>query len=221
MIHTSITLLLTAYTPRMQHTRIDGYSTGYGTRSRFTNRPTSGRFRINKITLPTYIEAMKPQKRFGSLLISNGPGVTPWTIMAASNSAATGVPGTPRASIGTNAPDVAALLADSGPATPATAPLPNSSGCFDTLRSTAYETNVEITWAEPGMMPIKNPSTVPRQMGMFDSRHSWRDGSSSRRRGLITSGGFFMPAVNRISASPKSPTATGTTPMPSPSSATP
>ena len=39
--------------------------------------------------------------------------------------------------MGTKAPDVAALLADSGPATPATAPWPNSSGCFDSLRSIA------------------------------------------------------------------------------------
>jgi hypothetical protein len=45
--------------------------------------------------------------------------------------------GTPSASSGTSAPDAAALLADSGPATPATAPLPNSSGCFDKRRSTA------------------------------------------------------------------------------------
>ena len=94
----------------------------------FTKRPTSGRLRINKITLPTYIEAMKPQKSRGSCWISSGPGVTPCTIMAASSSAATGTPGTPSASIGTKAPEVAALFADSGPATPATAPLPNSSG---------------------------------------------------------------------------------------------
>src|SRR5713101_9780126 len=164
MIQTSTTLRLTAYTPRIEQTSTIGYSTGYGTRSRFTKRPTRGRLRINRITLPTYIEAMKPQKSRGSCWISSGPGVTPCTIMAASSSAATGTPGTPRASIGTNAPEVAALLADSGPATPATAPRPNSSGCLETFRSTAYETNVEITCAEPGMMPIKNPSTVPRQI---------------------------------------------------------
>src|SRR6185437_3527794 len=62
-----------------------GYITGYGTRSRFTKRPTSGRLRISKITLPTYIEAMKPQKRRGSCWIRSGPGVTPCTIMAASS----------------------------------------------------------------------------------------------------------------------------------------
>src|SRR5215471_8231844 len=158
------------------------------------------------MTLPTYMEAMNPQKSLGEFWMSSGPGVTPWIIMAASRSAAIGTPGTPRASMGTKAPEVAALFADSGPATPATAPRPNSSGCLDTLRSMAYETNVEITCADPGMMPIRNPMMVPRQIGMLDSRHSWRDGRRSESFGRITSGGFFMPAVSRISASPNSPT---------------
>ena len=48
-----------------------------------------------------------------------------------------GPEGTPSASIGTIAPEVAALLADSGPATPATAPWPNCSGCRETRFSTA------------------------------------------------------------------------------------
>jgi hypothetical protein len=48
-----------------------------------------------------------------------------------------GPDGTPRASIGTIAPDVAELLADSGPARPATAPWPNCSGRFDSRFSTA------------------------------------------------------------------------------------
>ncbi len=71
------------------------------------------------------------------------------------------------------------------------------------------------------MMPIRKPIPVPRQIGMCASRHSWRDGRRSRSRGRITAGGFSCPAVSRISASPKSPTATGTTPMPSASSVTP
>ncbi len=49
---------------------------------------------------------------------------------AAISTAVTGPVGSPSASMGTNAPVEAALLADSGPATPATAPLPNSSGMF-------------------------------------------------------------------------------------------
>ena len=89
----------------------------------FTNRPTSGRFRISSTTLPTYIEAMKPQKSAGCCWISSGPGDTPCTIIAASITAGIGPDGTPSASIGTIAPEVAALFADSGPATPATAPV--------------------------------------------------------------------------------------------------
>ncbi len=71
------------------------------------------------------------------------------------------------------------------------------------------------------MIPMRKPSAVPRQIGPFASRHSWRDGKRSRRRGRITSGGAAIPAVTRISESPNSPTATGTTPIPSPSSVTP
>ena len=76
---------------------------------------------------------MKPQNSSGCCWISSGPGATPCTIIAASITAGTGPDGTPSASIGTKAPEVAALFADSGPATPATAPLPNSSGCFESL----------------------------------------------------------------------------------------
>ena len=45
-------------------------------------------------------------------------------------------PGMPSVSIGTIAAVAAALLADSGPATPSIAPRPNSSGCFETFFST-------------------------------------------------------------------------------------
>ena len=41
--------------------------------------------------------------------------------------------------------------------------------------------------AEPGMMPIRNPSTEPRAIGIADWRHSSRVGSSSRSFGLVTS----------------------------------
>ena len=58
-------------------------------------------------------------------------------MIAASMTAGIGPDGTPSASIGTIAPDVAELLADSGPATPATAPWPNCSGCRDQRFSTA------------------------------------------------------------------------------------
>ena len=68
---------------------------------------------------------------------------------------------------------------------------------------------------------MRKPTTVPRAIGADDCRHSVREGSSSLRRGLMTAGGAGWPAVARISATPNSPTATGTTPRPSPSSTTP
>ena len=83
------------------------------------------------------MDAMKPQKSSGCCLIRSGPGETPCTIIAASMTAGIGPEGTPSASIGTKAPEVAELFADSGPATPATAPRPNSSGWADRRRSTA------------------------------------------------------------------------------------
>ena len=46
-------------------------------------------------------------------------------------------PGTPKVSSGMNEEVEAALFADSGAATPSIAPLPNSSGCLETLFSTA------------------------------------------------------------------------------------
>src|SRR3989338_1842462 len=212
MIHTSTTLPFTAYTPRTQNTRMDGYRIGYGTRSRFTKRPTSGRLRISRTTLPTYMEAMKLQNSSGWFLMSSGPGETPWTIIAASMTAGMGPEGTPSASIGTNAPDVAALFADSGPATPATAPWPNSSGRFESFRSRAYDTKLEMMWAEPGMIPITNPSTVPRPIGPALSFHSRRDGSSSPSFGLMTSGGRPRPPGAPGSGPPQRPAPAGAAP---------
>ena len=75
--------------------------------------------------------------------------------------------------------------------------------------------------AEPGTIPMRKPRIVPRPIGAAESRHSCFDGSSSRSFGFITAGGVSCPAVARISATPKRPTATGTTPMPSPSSTIP
>src|SRR5262247_1781095 len=96
-----------------------------------------------------------------------------------------GPDGTPNASMGTKAPEVAELLADSGPATPSIAPCPKRSGYLESRRSTAYETKDAMMCAEPGMMPIKKPRTVPRPMGQSEARHSSRDGKSSFNRGFL------------------------------------
>ena len=84
------------------------------------------------------MEAMKPQKSSGSLLDQQRARRHAVDHHGREHDRRrSGPPGTPSASIGTKAPEVAALFADSGPATPATAPWPNSSGCFESFRSTA------------------------------------------------------------------------------------
>src|SRR6202030_4130249 len=95
---------------------------------------------------------------------------------AAINTAVIGPVGRPSASMGTKAPVEAALLADSGPATPANAPLPNSSGCLERRRSTAYDKKLEMIWAEPGVRPMRKPRMDPRAIGIADCRHSRRLG---------------------------------------------
>ena len=70
------------------------------------------------------------------------------------------------------------------------------------------------------MMPIRKPSTEPRAIGIDRLRATPAgSGSSSRSFGAITFAGHAgWLGVARISPSPNRPTATGTMPMPSPSS---
>ena len=86
--------------------------------------------------LPMYMLATTAQKSCGCSLISSGPGVTPWISRAPRRMAVTGPNGMPSANRGMKADCVAELLAVSGPATPSIAPLPNSSGCFESRFST-------------------------------------------------------------------------------------
>jgi hypothetical protein len=65
-----------------------------------------------------------------------GPGVIPWMMKAPASRAMIEFEGRPRVSSGMNDVWAAALLADSGPATPSIAPFPNSSGCFEARFST-------------------------------------------------------------------------------------
>ena len=67
-------------------------------------------------------------------------------------------------------------------------------------------------------MPTRNPRPDPRRIGAIDSRHSCRVGISSEKRGEAIFSGTPFTTVDRISPSPNRPTATGTMPMPSPSS---
>ena len=84
------------------------------------------------------------------------------TIMPATISAITALVGMPRVSIGTNDACAPALLADSGPATPSTAPWPNSSGRLEIFFSTAYDANADNTAPPPGSTPKNEPIAVPR-----------------------------------------------------------
>ena len=115
---------------------MSGNRTWYGTRRNCTHRPISGRLRISSMTLPTYMLAMTPQKTSGCCVISIGPGCTSWMTSAPSRSAVTALLGMPSDSIGIIAPATAELFADSGPATPSIAPLPNLEGLARGCRST-------------------------------------------------------------------------------------
>ena len=75
-----------------------------------------------------------------------------------------------------------------------------------------------MIWAEPGVSPTRKPRREPRAIGMTDSRHSCRLGRSWRSFGAMTLRIMFAAGVDRISPRPNRPTATGTMPMPSPSS---
>src|SRR4029453_8797739 len=82
--------------------------------------------------------------------------------------AAVAVVGSPRVSSGTSVPVADALLAASGPATPSIAPLPNSSECFESFFSIAYDRNVGISAPPAGIVPNGNPSAVPRSQGFHE-----------------------------------------------------
>ena len=73
-------------------------------------------------------------------------------------------PGTPSASIGMSAPTEAALFADSGAATPSTAPLPKSSGCLDSCFCVLYAMMLAMVPPAPGRTPVIKPSGELRKM---------------------------------------------------------
>ena len=85
-----------------QKIRIIGNSRRYGTRSRRTHRPTSGRLMMSSIRLPIHIEAIMPQNSSGCLVMTCGPGTMPWMVMAPTISAITAFGGMPSVSSGMN-----------------------------------------------------------------------------------------------------------------------
>src|SRR4029450_8376163 len=82
--------------------------------------------------------------------------------------AAVAVVGNPSVSSGTSVPVADALFAASGPATPSIAPLPNSSGGFDSFFPIAYDRKVGISAPPAGIVPNGNPSAVPRSQGFHE-----------------------------------------------------
>src|SRR5690606_13272673 len=103
--------------------------------SRRTQRPTSGRFRTTSNRLPIHMEAIRPQKRSGRSEMTAVPGAMPWIIIAPIRSAMIGFDGRPKVSSGMKLVCAPALLAASGAATPAGAPLPKVSGLLESFFS--------------------------------------------------------------------------------------
>jgi hypothetical protein len=137
MIKISEVLLFKVYTPIRQKRKIKGARRTYGILSTCTQRPIIGRFKSISMPFPIYMLAMNPQKISGCSEMRKGPGVIPWIISAARSIAVTTPVGIPKESMGIKALEVAALLADSGPATPSITPVPKSSGCRETFFSIA------------------------------------------------------------------------------------
>ncbi len=102
-----------------------------------TQMPIRGTLRTSSMIFPIYMLPNTPQKRSGWSLIRRGPGLISWMRRAPSRMAMTTFAGIPRVKRGMKAPWLAELLADSGPATPSMAPVPNFSGCLETFFSTA------------------------------------------------------------------------------------
>jgi hypothetical protein len=74
--------------------------------------------------------AIIPQNKSGRCVMTCGPGVMPWIVMAPTINAMTALEGMPSVSSGMNDVCAPALLADSGAATPSMAPLPKRDGSF-------------------------------------------------------------------------------------------
>ena len=87
--------------------------------------------------MPTHIDAISPQNSEGFDVITCGPGWMLWMVIAPTISAITAFSGMPSVSSGMNDVCAPALFADSGPATPSIAPLPNRLGSFATFFSSA------------------------------------------------------------------------------------
>src|SRR4030095_5670256 len=139
-----------------------GYSIRYGTVSSRTQMLIIGRLSTTSIRLPIHIDAMRPQNRPGFDVITCGPGWMLWIVIAPTIIAITAFSGIPSVSSGMNDVCAPALLADSGPATPWIAPLPNCDGSLASFFSIVYEANDDSIAPPPGRTPRTEPRPVPR-----------------------------------------------------------
>src|SRR5581483_4829773 len=127
----------------------------------------------------------------------------------------------PSVSSGMNDVCAPALFADSGPATPWIAPLPNSDGSSASFFSTEYDANDDSIAPPPGSTPSIEPSAVPRSTAGAALRNCSFVNHRPLRRVLITSRFSVLSRFRTISAKPNNPIATTTTPIPSESSGMP
>ena len=69
-IQISKVLLLVEYTPIAQNSTMAGNNQRYGTLSNLIQMPISGKFKIINMALPIHMDAIKPQKSSGLLVIT-------------------------------------------------------------------------------------------------------------------------------------------------------
>src|SRR5690606_24730084 len=172
------------------------------------NTLTRGRFRMRSITLPTNMLAINTQATIGCSSNKRGPGWTLYMMKAPTRIAVVPDPGIPRVRSGINAPPDAALLADSGPATPSIAPLPNRSGCLLHFFSRMYEKKEAIVAPAPGRTPTKKPRREPRRMAGALRFRSSRPGSTLPTRGMPPGPSSLTRRVLKTSPRANKPTAT-------------
>src|SRR5450755_2413320 len=136
-----------------QNSATAGNKYRYGTLRSLIQIPINGRFRITSITLPTHIDAIRPQNSCGLLVITCGPGWMPLIVIAPTINAMTALGGMPSVSIGMNEVCAPALLALSGPATPRMSPFPKRPFAPANLFSSEYDANDDSSAPPPGRTP--------------------------------------------------------------------
>ncbi|CRH68852.1 Uncharacterised protein [Chlamydia trachomatis] len=116
-------------------------------------------------------------------------------------------PGIPSVNNGIIAPPEAALLAVSGPATPAIAPVPNLPGFFEIRFSIRYEKKEARVAPAPGRIPTKKPKSDPLAIGPADSLNSSLEGIKLLIFAISPSSSSFSKIVLNTSPRANRPTA--------------